>query len=159
MGIFLNGSTTNPTRVVFNGNDNVGRVIFRHNNVDTVVWQKDDNPFADGYTLYGDYFLSNVIIPNKNWSEACAMTESVTVTQNGETKTVIAKTLSKSELRTLTPEQRKLSENGHTMYWTSTPIDDSNAWSVIYSVDFRNSNINYSGDSGGARLGFKNPFI
>lgn len=159
MGIFLNGSTTNPTRVVFNGNDNVGRVIFRHNNVDTVVWQKDSNPFADGYTLYGDYFLSNVIIPNKNWSEACAMTESVTVTQNGETKTVIAKTLSKSELRTLTPEQRKLSENGHTMYWTSTPIDGSNAWSVVYSVDFRNSNINYSGDSGGARLGFKNPFI
>lgn len=159
MGIFLNGSTTDPTRVVFNGNDNVGRVIFRHNNVDTVVWQKDSNPFADGYTLYGDYFLSNVIIPNKNWSEACAMTQNVIVTQNGETKTVTARTLSKSELRTLTPEQRKLSENGHTMYWTSTPIDSSNAWSVVYSVDFRNSNINYSGDSGGARLGFKNPFI
>lgn len=159
MGIFLNGSTINPARVVFNGNDNVDRVIFRHNNVDTVVWEKDSNPFADGYTLYGDYFLSNTIIPNRNWSEACAMTESVTVTQNGETKTVTAHTLSKAELRTLTPEQRKLSENGHTMYWTSTLIDDSNAWSVVYSVDFRNSNVNYSGDSGGARLGFKNPFI
>mgnify|MGYP007111662461 CR=1 FL=1 len=159
MGIFLNGSTTNPTRVVFNGNDNVDRVIFRHNNVDTVVWQKDGNPFADGYTLYGDYFLSNTIIPNKTWNEACAMTESVTVTQNGETKIVTARTLSKSELKTLSAEQRKISENGHTWYWTSTPIDGSNAWSVIYSVDFRNSNINYSGDNGGARLGFKNPFI
>lgn len=159
MAIFLNGSTANPTRVVFNGNDNIDRVIFRHNNVDTVVWQKDDNPFADGYTLYGDYFLSNIIIPNKNWSEACAMTQNVTVTQNGETKTVTAHTLSKAELRTLTKEQREISESGHTWYWTSTPIDDSNAWSVISGVDFRNSYINYSADSGGARLGFKNPFI
>lgn len=156
MGIFLNGSTTNPTRVVFNGNDNVSRVIFRHNNVDTVVWQKDGNPFADGYTLYGDYFLSNTIIPNKTWNEACAMTESVTVTQNGETKTVIAKTLSKSELGTLTPEQRKTSDK---WYWTSTPIDDSNAWGVVYGGDFRNYYVNYSYDDGGARLGFKNPFI
>lgn len=159
MAIFLNGSTTNPTRVVFNGNDNVDRVIFRHNNVDTVVWQKDSNPFADGYTLYGDYFLSNTIIPNRNWSEACAMTQNVTVTKGAETKTVTAHTLSKAELRTLTPEQRKISENGHTWYWTSTPINDSNAWSVIYSVDFRNSGVNYSSDDGGVRLGFKNPFI
>lgn len=159
MAIFLNGSTTNPTRVVFNGNDNVDRVIFRHNNVDTVVWQKNYNPFADGYTLYGDYFLSNTIIPNRNWSEACAMTQNVIVTKGAETKTVIAHTLSKAELRTLSAEQRKLSENGHVWYWTSTPIDDSNAWCVVYSVDFRNTNVNYSGDTGGVRLGFKNPFI
>lgn len=58
MGIFLNGSTTNPTRVVFNGNDNVDRVIFRHNNVDTVVWQKKSHvtpstdPYYDAYVSF-----------------------------------------------------------------------------------------------------------
>ena len=157
MGLNINGSwvdTKNGT-VHFSTANDIERVYF--NNVK--VWEKDGNPFADGYTLYGDYFLSNIIIPNKTWHEACAMTQNVTVTQNGETKIVTARTLSKSELKTLSAEQRKISENGHTWYWTSTPIDGSNAWSVIYSVDFRNSNVNYSGDSGGARLGFKNPFI
>lgn len=157
MGLNINGSWVDERNgtVHFSTANDIERVYF--NNVK--VWEKDGNPFADGYTLYGDYFLSNIIIPNKNWNEACAMTQNVSVTQNGETKTVTAHTLSKAELRTLTREQRELSENGHTWYWTSTSIDDSNAWSVIYGVDFRNSYINYSGDSGGARLGFKNPFI
>ena len=59
MGIFLNGSTTNPIRVVFNGNDNVNRVIFRHNNVDTVVWEKklpDTN--AQGATNEAAYLFN-----------------------------------------------------------------------------------------------------
>lgn len=157
MGLNINGSwvDTRSGTIHFSTANDIDRVFFNN----TLVWEKERGPVADGYTLYGDYFLSNVIIPNKNWSEACAMTQNVIVTRGAETKTVIAHTLSRAELKTLTPEQRKLSENGHTMYWTSTPIDDSNAWSVVYSVDFRNSNINYSGDSGGARLGFKNPFI
>lgn len=157
MGLNINGSwvDTRSGVIHFSTANNIERVYF--NNVK--VWEKDSNPFADGYTLYGDYFLSNVIIPYKTWNEACAMTQNVIVNKGAETKTVTAHTLSKAELRTLTPEQRKLSENGHTFYWTSTPIDDSNAWSVVYSVDFRNSSVNYSGDSGGARLGFKNPFI
>lgn len=157
MGLNINGSwvdTKNGT-VHFSTANDIDRVFF--NNVK--VWEKDRNPFADGYTLYGDYFLSNVIIPNKTWNEACAMTQNVIVNKGAETKTVTARTLSKAELRTLTPEQRKLSENGHDWYWTSTPIDDSNAWSVVYSVDFRNSYVYASVDSGGVRLGFKNPFI
>ena len=157
MGLNINGSwvDTRSGTVHFSTANDIDRVFF--NNVK--VWEKDGNPFADGYTLYGDYFLSNTIIPNKTWNEACAMTQNVIVTQGAETKIATAKTLSKSELRTLTPEQRKISENGHTWYWTSTPIDGSNAWSVIYSVDFRNSGVNYSSDDGGARLGFKNPYI
>ena len=157
MGLNINGSwvDTRSGTVHFSTANDIERVFF--NNVK--VWEKDGNPFADGYSLYGDYFLSNIIIPNKTWNEACAMTQNVIVKRGAETKTVTAHTLSKAELETLTPEQRKLSENGHTFYWTSTPIDDSNAWSVVNSVDFRNSYVNYSGDSGGARLGFKNPFI
>ena len=84
MGLNINGSwldTKNGT-IHFSTANDIERVYF--NNV--LVWEKDGNPFADGYTLYGDYFLSNIIIPNKTWHEACAMTQNVTVTQNGETK-------------------------------------------------------------------------
>lgn len=57
MGIFLNGGA-NPTRIVFNGNDNIDRVIFRHNSVDTVVWQKKSHvtpstdPYYDAYVTF-----------------------------------------------------------------------------------------------------------
>lgn len=154
MGLNINGSwvdTRNGT-VHFSTANDIDRVFFNN----TLVWEKERGPIADGYTLYGDYFLSNTIIPNKTWNEACAMTQNVIVTRGAETKTVIAKTLSKSELGTLTPEQRKI---GDKWYWTSTPIDDSNAWGVAYGGDFRNYHVNYSYDDGGARLGFKNPFI
>lgn len=66
MAIFLNGSTTNPTRVVFNGNDNIGRVIFRHNNVDTVVWQKKAHvtPSTDPtYDAYMELSASLIELP------------------------------------------------------------------------------------------------
>lgn len=157
MGLNINGSwvDTRSGTIHFSTANDIDRVFF--NNVK--VWEKERAPFANGYTLYGDYFLSNVIIPNRNWSEACAMTQNVTVTQGAETKTVTAKTLSAEELKTLTREQRQINENGHNWYWTSTPIDDSNAWGVFPTVDFRNGFVNYSGDTGGARLGFKNPFI
>lgn len=80
MGIFLNGSTTNPTRIVFNGNDNIGRVIFRHNNVDTVVWQKEitvtgaSNPYFDGWTVlwYGSGFSSDTTDYQLNFSSNLA---------------------------------------------------------------------------------------
>lgn len=59
MAIFLNGSTTNPTRVVFNGNDNVDRVIFRHNNADTVVWQKKITVTPSAESYYDGYWRLN----------------------------------------------------------------------------------------------------
>lgn len=167
MGLNINGSwvdTRNGT-IHFSTANDIDRVYFNNVKVWEKVWEKDGNPFANGYTLYGDYFLSNIIIPNRNWSEACAMTQNVIVTQNykhggAETKTVIAHTLSKSELETLSAEQRKIRESGHVWYWTSTPYNDNYAWYVSFSGGFNYSlNINFSDGGGGARLGFKNPFI
>lgn len=154
MGLNINGSwvDTRSGTVHFSTANDIDRVFFNN----TLVWEKERGPVADGYTLYGDYFLSNTIIPNKTWNEACAMTQNVIVTRGAETKTVIAHTLSRAELKTLTIDQRKTSDK---WYWTSTPIDDSNAWGVVYGGDFRNYYVNYSYDDGGARLGFKNPFI
>ena len=125
-----------------------------------LVWEYLPYPTCPGYTLYGDYFLSDTVITNKSWNEARAMTESVTVTLGNKTKTATARTLSKSELETLTQEQRKISENGHAWYWTSTPDDGNYAWYVGDNGDFGSyDGINDSNDDGGARLGFKNPFI
>lgn len=156
MGLNINGSwvdTRNGT-VHFSTANDIDRVFF--NNVK--VWEKERDPFADGYTLYGDYFLSNIIIPSRDWDEACAMTQNVIVTQGAKTKTVIAHTLSKSELETLSAEQRKIDENGHIWYWTSTPYD-GNAWFVNYIGGFNYVNDGIKTLTGGARLGFKNPFI
>ena len=132
---------------------------------------------APGYTLYGNYFLSNTIITNKNWNEACAMTANVTITKtitttttylvSGEktsssisTKIATTKTLSKAELETIPREQREISENGHVWYWTSTPYDDRHALYVSSSGYFCHDRIiDDSVYNGGARLGFKNPFI
>lgn len=171
MGLNINGSwvdTRNGT-VHFSTANDIDRVFFNNVKVWEKVWEKDGNPFADGYTLYGDYFLSNTIIPNRNWNEACAMTQDVIVTQNytrggAETKTVIAHTLSKAELETLTMKQRKISENGHNWYWTSNPVDATYAWRVgdngdFYGYGWSYSHIDFSNSTGGARLGFKNPFI
>ena len=123
---------------------------------------KVGNPTCPGYTLYGDYFLSDIITP-KNWNEACNMNIEVAVSQNYnyggvETKTTTARTLSKSELESLTPEQRKIYDHGRTWYWTSTLHDDSRAW-VVGSGTFGYGSINDGFDYGGARLGFRNPFI
>ena len=79
MAIFLNGGA-NPTRVVFNGNGNIGRVIFRHNNVDTVVWQKEitvtgpTNPYFDGWTVlwHGSGFSSDTTDYQLNFSSNLA---------------------------------------------------------------------------------------
>jgi hypothetical protein len=109
-----------------------------------------------GYTLHGDYYLSNEIIPNKNWKEACEMKKIVTL-PNG--KTVIARTLSKKELKSIPEEERKIDENGHWWYWTSTPDDYNYAWYVNYNGDFDIYSYIYSCyGNGGVRLGFKNPF-
>jgi len=108
-----------------------------------------------GYTLHGDYYLADEVITNKTWKEACEMKEVITL-PNG--KTVIARTLSKEELETIPKEERKIDENGHWWYWTRTPYDSSDAWGVRYNGDFNDYNFDSSNDSGGARLGFKNPF-
>jgi len=114
------------------------------------------NVKIEGYTLHGDYYLADNIIPNVTWEEACKMKKPVKL-PNGEI--VIAHTLSKEELETLPREERKIDENGHWWYWTSTPHDDYNAWHVNDSGDFNiGYNVNNSNGGGGARLGFKNPF-
>jgi hypothetical protein len=106
-----------------------------------------------GYTLHGDYYLADDIIPNKTWKEACEIKEEITL-PNG--KTVIARTLSKKELKTIPENERGTND---CWYWTSTPNDDDSAWYVYGSRGFDDYNgFNYSDDDGGARLGFKNPF-
>lgn len=105
-----------------------------------------------GYTLHGDYYLADKVIPNKNWNEACKIIKEITL-PNG--KTVIARTLSKAELETIPQEQREISENGHVWYWTSTPDSDMSAWFVNFFGDFSSlSSIYNNYDDGGARLGF-----
>ena len=101
-----------------------------------------------GYTLHGDYYLADKVIPNKTWEEACKMKE-VVILPNG--KKVIAHTLSKEELETISDEERGM---GNCRYWTST-INDKPLF-VSYSGGF--GSITYRSDSAVARLGFKNPF-
>ena len=106
-----------------------------------------------GYTLHGDYYLADKVIPNKSWKEACEMRKPARL-PNGEI--VIAHTLSKEELETI-PEEERVME--HNWYWTSTSYADGYAWGVDSAGGFGSGTVNYSDDSGGARLGFKNPFI
>ena len=100
-----------------------------------------------GYTLHGDYYLSDKIVFWKSWGRSIKMKEVITL-PNG--KKVIAHTLSKKELETIPRKERKCDK----WYWTSTLNDDSNAWYVNYCGDFIFINIKYSFDYGGARLGF-----
>lgn len=110
-----------------------------------------------GYTLHGDYYLADDIIIYTNWEDAREMKKTI-ILPNG--KPVIAHTLSKDELETILKEERKISENGHYWYWTSTPDGDTYAWYVDYSGDFSIGNaITSSYGNGGVRLGFKNPFL
>ena len=106
-----------------------------------------------GYTLHGDYYLSDKVIPNKNWKEACKMKEEITL-PNG--KTVIARTLSFKELETIPKKERRVE---YYCYWTSTLNGDSSAWYVNTFGGLYNEYIDFSGHHFGARLGFKNPFL
>ena len=109
-----------------------------------------------GYTLHGDYYLADKVIPNKNWNEACKIIKEITL-PNG--RTVIAHTLSKEILETIPEEERRINDNGRDWYWTSDLYDDDYAWYVGNDGDFNSySSITSSDDYGGARLGFKNPF-
>jgi len=106
-----------------------------------------------GYTLHGDYYLSDTIIPNKNWEEACRMKQTVTL-PNG--KKVIAHTLSKEELETIPISERigYLNNGKAGWYWTSTPYDDDGAWFVYYGGGFDYICFLDSNNYGGTRLGF-----
>ena len=104
-----------------------------------------------GYTIHGDYYLADKVIPNKTWEEACKMKEMITL-PNG--KTVIAHTLSKEELKSIPLKERKISENGHYWYWASTPYNGNYAWLVLPNGGFYNVNVTCNGGNGGARLGF-----
>jgi hypothetical protein len=104
-----------------------------------------------GYTLHGNYYLADKVIPNKTWEEACKMKEEITL-PNG--KTIIAHTLSKEELESIPKEERKIDENGHWWYWTSTPYNVGAAWYVIGDGGVSLSTIEASNDHGGTRLGF-----
>ena len=103
-----------------------------------------------GYTLHGNYYLADKVIPNKNWEEACKTKETVTL-PNG--KEVIAHTLSKEELETIPEKERKCSN----WYWTSSARGSGRHWSVNKYSGFSTGYDAYSDEHGGARLGFKNP--
>ena len=105
-----------------------------------------------GYTLHGDYYLADEVIPNKTWEEAITIKEEITL-PNG--KTVIAHTLSKEELETIPQKERRMRYN---WYWTNTTDGDNYACFVCLNGDFYYNRIIISYDTGGARLGFKNPF-
>ena len=100
-----------------------------------------------GYTLHGDYYLADKVIPNKTWKEALRMKEEITL-PNG--KKVIAHTLSKKELETIPQEERECGK----WYWTSISHDDIKAWFVDGIGGFLYHSILNSIDSGGARLSF-----
>lgn len=105
-----------------------------------------------GYTLHGDYYLADEVIPNKTWKEACKMKEVITLPND---KMVIAHTLSKEELKTIPQEERGIHSFWYYWYWTTTLCCDcygSNAWYVNSIGDFYYSYIRYCG--GCARLGF-----
>ena len=109
-----------------------------------------------GYTLHGDYYLADKVITNVKLEKALKMKEEITL-PNG--KTVIAHTLSKEELETIPREERKIDENGHYWYLTSTPYNSKCVWYVVKDGGFFVHSVAYhSYASGGARLGFKNPF-
>jgi len=118
--------------------------------------KENEYPKIPGYTLHGDYYLADNVIPNKTWKEACDLRDLILLPNR---ETVIARTLSKEELETIPQEERKIDENRHWWYWTRTPYDDCYAWNVTTYGDFSYSGIGNSGDTGGARLGFKNPFL
>ena len=118
--------------------------------------KENEYPEIPGYTLHGDYYLADKVIPNKTWKEACDL-RGLVILPNGEL--VIAHTLSKEELETIPREQRKISKNGHYWYWTSTPGGDNYAWYVYGDGGFGYNDIYYGYGNGGARLGFKNPFL
>jgi hypothetical protein len=101
-----------------------------------------------GYTLHGDYYLADEVIPNKTWKEALKMKNVITL-PNG--KKVTAHILSKEELETIPIKERKCGK----WYWTSTPYDDNYAWYVNSDGDVNgNSGVTGSNDFGGVRLGF-----
>jgi len=106
-----------------------------------------------GYTLHGDYYLSDKIIPNKNWGKSIEIKEEITL-PNG--KKVVAHTLSKEELTTIpTFERIGHLNNGDTgWYWTSTSCIDGYAWGVCSVGSFGYSSIASSSYIGGTRLGF-----
>ena len=102
-----------------------------------------------GYTLHGDYYLADEVIPNKTWKEACKMRKFVNL-PNG--KMAIAHTLSKEELKTIPQEERGIKKY---WYWTSTPYDCDCTWYVLYNGIFHYfGSINYSNNDGGVCLGF-----
>ena len=105
-----------------------------------------------GYTLHGNYYLVDKVVTNVDWEEACKMKEEITL-PNG--KTVIAHTLSKEEVETIPKEERK---SGN-WYWTSTTRGSGRHWCVYDGGAFNIINTDNSVYNGGARLGFKNPFL
>lgn len=116
-------------------------------------YETKDYPKIEGYTCYGECYLSNTIIENKTWKEAMELKETV-VFPNG--KTVIAHTLSKEELETTPFAKRRRYEKA---YWTSTPYEpwgDNHHWCVggnscfYFCLDTRAISV---------CLGFKNPFL
>lgn len=109
-----------------------------------------------GYTLHGDYYLADKVIPDKTAYEALHTEEEITLS-NG--KTVIARVLSREELDTIPLEERQIEVS----YWTSTEVVFEHTYLACWALNSKKSN-NFFGEYtyGGTyaiRLGFKNPFI
>ena len=104
-----------------------------------------------GYTLHGDYYLADKVITNVKLEEALKIKEEITLPG----KKVIAHTLSKEELETIPREERKCDK----WYWTSNSYDSDYHLYVDTDGDFNGTDSDYSDSNGGARLGFKNPFL
>ena len=86
--------------VEFNSNE-LAHLVPAHYNIDGEKLNKifqmstTKNVKIPGYTLHGDYYLADEVIPNKTWEEACKMKKPVRL-PNGEI--VVARILSKEEL-------------------------------------------------------------
>lgn len=117
-----------------------------------------------GYTLYGDYYLADKIIPIENFWKAMRTSEEVKVKLPNlpNRDRIIARVLSAQEIKKIKPpEKRAFFKNGEPM-WYYTSTRDKNGDVLIVVDGGRFSTLSPEDDaagSGGVRLGFINPFL
>jgi hypothetical protein len=113
-----------------------------------------------GYTLYGNYYLADKIIPVVNFWKALRTSEEIKLPNSN--RIVIARVLSAEEIKKIKPkEKRSFYKNGKPMwYYTSTTNKDGDVLIVVDNGNFYTlSPTDDAASSGGVRLGFKNPFL
>jgi hypothetical protein len=138
-----------------------------------LVWEYAPYPTCPGYTLYGDYFLSDTIFDydpfdTNPYQYPEYYNKNVIVTLGNQTKSAIAKILSVEELTHLTPEQRKTYNGYYTRTRTNWELGSGSTTSNDYCVSEDGKLVvwNYTGYTDddsyvayGIRLGFLNPFM